>query len=131
MPNHIHGVLMITKSLEQKPVGEQNPVGAEHCSAPTECSDTIPKFGKVIPGSISSIIRCYKAAVTKQINLICHTKGQSLIWQQDFYEHIVRNESDLNQIRQYILDNPLRWLDDPENPKLDSQSAEIFGDIPF
>lgn len=32
------------------------------------------------------------------------------------YEHIIRNERELNAVRQYIRDNPARWAEDPENP---------------
>jgi hypothetical protein len=39
------------------------------------------------------------------------------IWQRNYYEHIIRNEKSLNAIREYILNNPARWSDDPENPE--------------
>jgi REP element-mobilizing transposase RayT len=42
-------------------------------------------------------------------------KGAS-VWQRNYYEHIIRNERDLNAIRQYIEDNPLQWALDKENP---------------
>jgi len=38
-------------------------------------------------------------------------------WQRNYYEHIIRNENELNQIHQYIIDNPLNWETDEENPK--------------
>ena len=38
------------------------------------------------------------------------------LWQHNYYEHIIRNEKSLNAIREYILNNPARWSDDPENP---------------
>jgi putative transposase len=38
------------------------------------------------------------------------------LWQRNYYEHIIRDEEELNRIRQYITDNPARWDDDPENP---------------
>jgi putative transposase len=38
------------------------------------------------------------------------------LWQRNYYEHIIRNEVELSAIRQYILQNPLRWHLDPENP---------------
>ena len=41
-------------------------------------------------------------------------RGQ--LWQRNYYEHVVRDEESLNQIRQYILDNPARWEFDRENP---------------
>jgi REP element-mobilizing transposase RayT len=38
------------------------------------------------------------------------------IWQRNYYEHIVRNENELNRIREYITDNPMKWEFDQENP---------------
>ncbi len=38
------------------------------------------------------------------------------LWQRNYYEHIIRNEDELNRIRQYICDNPLNWETDEENP---------------
>ena len=38
------------------------------------------------------------------------------MWQRNYHEHIIRNEKSLNRIREYILDNPLRWDMDRENP---------------
>ena len=39
------------------------------------------------------------------------------IWQKNYYEHIIRNDNELNNIRQYIHDNPNQWDEDKENPK--------------
>ena len=70
------------------------------------------RFGKPVPGSIPTIVRSYKAAVTLRISA-----GRGvLVWQRNFYEHIVRNDESLDRIRQYIIDNPTRWDDDDENP---------------
>jgi REP element-mobilizing transposase RayT len=38
------------------------------------------------------------------------------VWQRNYYERIVRDENDLQRIREYILDNPRKWLEDPDNP---------------
>ena len=39
------------------------------------------------------------------------------LWQRNYYEHIIRDETDLNGIRRYIVDNPARWMEDAENPE--------------
>jgi len=41
----------------------------------------------------------------------------SPVWQRNYYEHIVRDEKSMNQIREYIASNPLRWEFDQENPR--------------
>ncbi|MEH1832637.1 MAG: transposase [Nostoc sp.] len=91
------------------------PVGAQHCCALNQHLDcNTEQFGKPIPGSISTVIRSYKGVVSKRINIIWQTKGQS-IWQRNFYEHIGREQKSVDNIQQYILNNPQRWGDDPEN----------------
>jgi putative transposase len=37
------------------------------------------------------------------------------IWQRGFYERIIRDDAELNAIREYIRDNPLRWTDRHDN----------------
>ena len=60
------------------------------------------------------IIRTYKAAVTT----LCRRAGQDgFAWQTSYYEHIIRNERELNAIRQYIANNPAQWEVDRENPQ--------------
>ena len=43
------------------------------------------------------------------------------LWQRNYYERIIRSEEELNRIRLYIIENPLRWADDPENPANNSK----------
>jgi REP element-mobilizing transposase RayT len=57
----------------------------------------------------------FKSAVTKNINATRGTPG-ALVWQRNYYEHVVRDEGSLNRIRQYILDNPAQWAMDRDNP---------------
>jgi putative transposase len=61
--------------------------------------------------SLSAIVGSYKSAVTKQINQIRQTPGIP-VWQRNYYERIMRNENELNQIREYIATNPLNWNTD-------------------
>jgi len=46
------------------------------------------------------------------------------VWQRNYYEHVIRDEADLNKIREYILNNPLQWALDEENPEF-SRSKEL------
>lgn len=58
------------------------------------------------------MIRAFKIGVTKWVH-----KNTNLhsIWQRNFYEHIIRNEPELNKIRCYIINNPAKWEFDQEN----------------
>jgi REP element-mobilizing transposase RayT len=60
--------------------------------------------------SLSSIIREYKGRVSHQIHKIEPGFG----WQSRFYDHIIRNEKDLQNIRDYIINNPIKWFSDKE-----------------
>jgi REP element-mobilizing transposase RayT len=62
------------------------------------------------------IVGQFKSVATKSINALRDTPGAS-VWQRNYYEHVIRNEDDLNQIRQCILDNPVQWDVDEENPE--------------
>jgi putative transposase len=95
MPNHLHGIISI--------------VGAQYFVSNEE---PINEFQKIIPWSISSIVRGYKIGVTKRCREI---SPWIEIWQWNFYEHIIRDEADLNRIREYIMNNPINWSDDEMN----------------
>jgi len=65
--------------------------------------------------TLGQIAAYYKYQTTKMINELRNTPGRR-IWQHNDYEHVVRDEDDLNQIREYILSNPLKWEFDEEDP---------------
>jgi len=60
---------------------------------------------------LASIVGTYKAAVTRRINRLQPPSAPPL-WQRNYYEHIIRNDDDLNHIRAYIETNPARWQED-------------------
>ena len=92
MPNHIHGIVVIIDLERGWPSASSGPS----------------------PRSLGALVAGFKSAVTKRINADRNTSGKP-VWQRNYYEHIIRNETSLNQIRQYIADNPSRWSDDREN----------------
>ncbi len=70
------------------------------------------------PGSIAAIVQNFKSTTTRRINQIRKTNGVP-VWQRNYYEHIIRDETALQTIRQYIQNNPQTWIDDqlhPQNP---------------
>jgi REP element-mobilizing transposase RayT len=103
MPNHIHGIILILDSVDS--------VGARHAS-PLQSPQT-PRGAK--PKSLGAIVGSFKSTTTKHINQIRKTPGIPL-WQRNYYEHIIRNENELNKIREYIRNNPIKWEIDYDNP---------------
>jgi len=63
--------------------------------------------------TLSKIIIYFKA---KTSTLIHNDSFIYSKWQHNYYEHIIRNEKELNRIREYIYYNPLKWDLDIENP---------------
>lgn len=85
MPNHIHGVLVLT-----------NRASVDHA------------VGRIAPGSLGAIVRSFKSAATASIR---HLDGMSghRIWQRNYFERIVRTPAAMRHVRRYIVTNPMRW----------------------
>lgn len=122
MPNHFHGILWLLDGSGNM----TNPVGAKHSWQPTASKQiniarnasplhppNRPKGTK--PGSLSAIIQNFTSITSRKINRIRKTPGEKM-WQRNFYDRIVRNEKELYNLRNYIIDNPLKWENDEENP---------------
>jgi putative transposase len=108
MPNHIHGILFL------QPSDELTCRGGLRSSATRPLADmSVPCNPAIV--SLSEVIRYFKTTTAKQINILRDTRGQP-VWQRNYYEHIIRNEGDLQNIRRYIDDNPAQWAYDQENP---------------
>lgn len=67
------------------------------------------------PGSIAAIIQNFKSISTRRINQLQWSAGRT-IWQRNYYEHIIRDERALQNIQNYILNNPLAWEKDQLHP---------------
>ena len=112
MPNHIHGIINIVGAHCNVPDNEYiSGDGYDRGTCNVPLRNRIEKFGRSISNSIPTIIKLFKSTTTKQINQLRNTSGKS-IWQRGFYEHIVRDEKDLNRIREYIMNNPAKWDED-------------------
>ena len=108
MPNHGHGIIWIEETggaLRGKARSR-----AEQRNAPTKRAPT----KTVAPGSLGAIVRGYKSAVTYAVNAAENQRG-AVIWQRNYYEHIIRNDREWNNIRWYIIKNPLNWQLDRDN----------------
>ena len=96
MPNHFHAIFFL-----------DNQERATQRVAPTE-KDRPPGL---MPRSIGAIVRQFKSQVTKQLKSNGR-RSKEPFWQRNYYEHVIRDEDDLNRIREYIQNNPIRWLED-------------------
>ena len=103
MPNHFHGIIWIVDDG-----GRGTARRAPTRRAPTDHAPIHEQFGKPVAGSIPTIVRAFKSAVTRHINIARNTPGVP-VWQRNYYEHIIRNEKSYLKIAQYIRNNPTQW----------------------
>jgi putative transposase len=54
------------------------------------------------------VVGSFKSAVSRL--------SRRALWQRSFYDRVIRNDTELQSMRQYIVDNPLKWAVDCENP---------------
>jgi len=64
-------------------------------------------------GSLGAIVRSIKSAVSRRAG---KELNSGIIWQRNFYEHIIRDQTDYERIAASILSNPANWDQDEENP---------------
>jgi putative transposase len=132
MPNHMHGIIII-KEIKPGKVGAKhfhnenikpqsslsktkninNGNGHDENASPLHVHIRVKG---TTSGSLSAIMQNYSSVTTRKINRIRKTPG-ARIWQRNFYERIIRDEIELNRIRKYIAENPLKWDDDEYNAK--------------
>ena len=116
MPNHVHGIIVIASSGNNPaPVGAglvpaRN--GATTRVAPTLGDRVAPTLGDMVGAFKSRVTVKYVHGVKSNGWLSCHGR----VWQRNYYEHIIRDEASLHRIREYIVNNPLQWALDRENP---------------
>jgi len=127
MPNHIHGIVIIDKKRDEiislNEIGD-GPVETRHAlSLPQppqspQPPPSPPSFKKLTPGqkrfrnqgknNISTIIGSYKSVVSNS----AHKINPDFDWQSRFFDHIIRDDSELDRIRNYIRNNIHNWFED-------------------
>jgi REP element-mobilizing transposase RayT len=124
MPNHVHGILMINADVDVE-INHESYVGAHpgvrpgrdgvvygpgptHRSAPTEDEQERVTLGR--------IVQWFKNMTTNEYIRRVEFDGwepfPGRLWQRNYYDHIIRDDNDLNRARRYIKNNPVRWTDD-------------------
>jgi len=118
MPNHFHGIINIVGAVlcgrpemnEQTKIGQPNNTRQPH---------NIGQPRRVAP-TVGNIVEWFKTMTTNEyIRNVRHDNWPPFsgkLWQRNYYEHIIRNEDELNRTKEYIVNNPARWAEDEENP---------------
>ena len=117
MPNHVHGIIQLVEpdlcrggSVPTVAL-EPDQASNEHHHEPIQGETRPYRMRHGLP----EIVRAFKSYSARQINYLRQTPG-SPVWQRNYYERVVRNEGELRQMAEYILNNPLGWDTDDENP---------------
>jgi REP element-mobilizing transposase RayT len=105
MPNHLHGIIVLAT------------VGAGPCA----CPDNERPWEAAPAMSFVDFVHRFKSLTTARYRHgVAEQNWQPFpgrLWQRNYYERIIRDEAELNCIRQYIIDNPMQWEMDRENPQ--------------
>jgi REP element-mobilizing transposase RayT len=90
MPNHVHGIVWLP-----------------------QYSDTSAMRRATLP----TVMRAFKSTSAIAVNRVLRRTGP--VWQRSYFERVIRNEPELEAIRRYVIENPLRWAIDHENQTRD------------
>ena len=144
MPTHMHGILWILGPKGEHILWDSgyvipdlvgpNSVGpGPNAVRPYVHGASQPKTGpanpipSMRPRSLASWASGFKSAVTSRIRKLWNNPSAA-VWQEDYFERIIRDEEELLNIREYILSNPLRWKMDRENPE---RAPDAEDDMPW
>jgi REP element-mobilizing transposase RayT len=110
MPNHVHGIIVLVGAGPRACPNTGRP--RVHSGRPQGVAPTTM--------SLPDVVHRFKSLTTARYRTGVLQDGwqpfPGRLWQRNYYEHVIRDERELNRVRQYIINNPARWEDDVENP---------------
>lgn len=113
MPNHLHGIINILGSeCRGQAFANQiyNKASIVHANASPQSDGNLRRRG-TLENSLASIVQNFKAITSRRVNKIL----PCTLWQRGYYEHVIRNDKALEEIRAYIASNPWNWHTDEYN----------------
>jgi putative transposase len=123
MPNHLHGIIVVSEVGAAAKDGrnilrpyKEAQAGYRQARAWQAIPGGSRQFASPRQGSIGAIVRTFKATVTREARHILNDNS-IVLWQRNYYEHIIRGESEMNAARDYIRNNPANWSNDREHAK--------------
>ena len=124
MPNHLHGIVWILG-----PRGEHVMMNSGFALPLDRMLKAAPRPKRSIPAkrphSLGAWVAGFKSAITSRVRVIWNNPDAP-VWQDNYFERILRDEEELNRIREYVLSNPLRWGADRYNAaRVLSQEEDI------
>jgi REP element-mobilizing transposase RayT len=108
MPDHVHGIIVIHPGGS---VIKSQFVGTAQCAVPTVPTGRNAAHTRY--GLLSKIIKSFKESVVKTARQ--QGVGAGFAWQRSFHDRVIRSDAELENMRKYIRDNPLRWKISPDS----------------
>ena len=100
MPNHFHGIIHV--------------VGAPLVGA-------LERAGTTPAPTLGDAVGAFKSLTTDEYIMGVHKLGwpkfRRHFWQRNYHDHVIRHPDELEKIREYVRQNPLRWTCDRYNPE--------------
>ena len=116
MPNHLHGIINIKGGPPFRAIKNY----FNNRSEIINNTDFLKSPTGTVRDSVSRIIQAFKSLTTnnyiQSVRINHWPPFEGKLWQKDFYDHIIRNIKELKEMREYIINNPLTWPSDENNP---------------
>ena len=126
MPNHIHGIVLMDQLVGASLVGALDGDDAR-AEVTTGAGDRAATRAAPTGVALGDVIGAYKSITTVEyargVKSDRWRRFNGRLWQRNYYEHIIRDEDELVRAREYIVNNPLQWALDGENPEAAGSAA--------
>jgi len=116
-------------SLGQIVSGELSAIETRHSGVRIDLSIVMPDHVHgivLLPGESTALLRVvigtFKSSSARRVNALRGTPGAPF-WQRGYFDHMIRDDDDLDRVRRYIVENPMRWT-------VSRAQAALAGNVP-
>jgi len=120
MPNHVHGIIWIIDERKGEVLSPRDNPNKNNQDVNSDSTNNLGGDASQPPlqhPTLGQIVAYFKYQSTKEMNRIETDKAVTKFWQRNYYEHIIRDEKDLQNKTDYIESNPMLWDEDEDNPR--------------
>ena len=114
MPNHVHGIVILVGAGHRACPEPGRPQGVD--GGPGRPQGVAPTKALSLPDVVHRFKSLTTARYRREVQGGRWPPFDRRLWQRNYYEHVIRDERELNLVRQYIIDNPRKWAEDRDNP---------------
>ena len=111
MPNHVHGIIVRTERLASESQTSKHELAKPEHMNKMQVYRTSPYRRQML----CELIRTYKGVTSYYVRRSDEEK-RGFGWHRDYFEHVIRNAKELDALRTYIINNPMKWQEDKLHP---------------